>query len=819
MHVLNLNGYRTMKKILFLCFFIVLVNGLQSTKLLIDGTMYRIDTMANFTAGPGTQYVKLKLTAANRLDVYFLKVDTSNPYVSFKAALGRDSIYGGERPSSLAARKSGAGAVYFAGTNADFYNVSDYIGYPLGGCVVEDEVVKVPVSDRKIIAFEDDKVPVIGVMTYNGSVKYGDQTWTIDGVNHLRETDQLILYNQYNGKTTRTNQFGTEVVVKLKSGESWAVSKAIRAEVQVIRQNKGGTAIPAGYAVLSGHGTAATKLNSLSVNDEIQISLDMEMGGRKYNVSQMVGGDYRKVLLNEGVIETGQVWSDLHPRTAIGYSADKSEVIFCVVDGRGVSAGATTKQLAYLMRSAGAYTAFNMDGGGSSSMYIKEFGPVNDYSDPTERAVANSLFAVSSAPSSDIITSIQPYNPCLYIYPGETVTPFFIAYDQYGNILNKNLQQVVLSGSSSIGTLTGGTFKATATGTDVITAQYNNMSTQIRVTVLDPDQQEEEITVFTDNFNRAGLSPGGNPATNYNITGSGTATPFIEGDLLKLPIVTGENARSQVMGSTAVFSAPFNPVLASTDADSVVWTFNMRHNYNGRLSGIDDASTRGIATILAASSSDLSTADGYAIINGGASPMNYRLVRFTGGITKASNITVLQHGQTLSDNRVYASIKVVFVPGTNSWKLYDRIDFGAVSNGAFEEPLDETLPYSFAGMITDDIHTRTSMGFFGFSHKYSGSLQFNFWTDNFSVRVFQSNKSTGINTIKKNPPYKLIPVEGGIMITTETAEVIIYNMQGITQGVVNVNKQAKININTKGFYLLRIQFPDSASIVEKVLIH
>lgn len=87
------------------------------------------------------------------------------------------------------------------------------------------------------------------------------------------------------------------------------------------------------------------------------------------------------------------------------------------------------------------------------------------------------------------------------------------------------------------------------------------------------------------------------------------------------------------------------------------------------------------------------------------------------------------------------------------------------------------------------------------------------------MRVFQSNKSTGINTIKKNPPYKLIPVEGGIMITTETAEVIIYNMQGITQGVVNVNKQAKININTKGFYLLRIQFPDSASIVEKVLIH
>ena len=55
----------------------------------------------------------------------------------------------------------------------------------------------------------------------------------------------------------------------------------------------------------------------------------------------------------------------------------------------------------------------------------------------------------------------------------------------------------------------------------------------------------------------------------------------------------------------------------------------MRHNYNGRLSGIDDSSTRGVAVILAASSSDLSNADGYAVVNGGDPPIGYRLVKFT----------------------------------------------------------------------------------------------------------------------------------------------------------------------------------------------
>ena len=83
-------------------------------------------------------------------------------------------------------------------------------------------------------------------MTYSGRVKYNDQIWTIDGVNHIRETDQLILYNQYNGKTTRTNNYGTEVLIKLKAGENWGVSKTILADVQAIYQNKGKTSIPKG---------------------------------------------------------------------------------------------------------------------------------------------------------------------------------------------------------------------------------------------------------------------------------------------------------------------------------------------------------------------------------------------------------------------------------------------------------------------------------------------------------------------------------------------------------------------------------------------
>lgn len=481
-----------MKRVISIYFFLALFLQLSAKSLIIDGKMYNVDTISNFKAGPGTQHIALKLKGESSLDVFFLKVDASNPYISFKAALGLDSIYGRERPSTTAIRKSTTGKTYFAGTNADFFDVANppYYGYPLSGCVVDNEVARIP-NTRRIIAFEEDKIPAIGQMAFTGTVKSGTQTWTINGVNHLRDADQLILYNRHNGKITRTNDYGTEVLVKLKTGESWGVSKTITAVVQSVHKNKGGLPVPKGYAVLSGHGTAATNLNSLSVNDEVQITLNMEMDGRKFNVTQMVGSDGRLPMLYEGKIETGTaVWNELHPRTAVGYSHDRQMVIFCVVDGRSTSSvGVTTLQLAQLMKSAGAYTAYNMDGGGSSAMYIKELGPVNNPSDGSERSVGNSLYAVSSAPDNTTVTEIQAYNPTIRIAKNATFKPKFLSYNQYGTLINKDLQGVVLSCSAEVGTIISNTtFKASGTKDGVITATYNGKTTLLRVDQIGNDE-------------------------------------------------------------------------------------------------------------------------------------------------------------------------------------------------------------------------------------------------------------------------------------------------------------------------------------------
>ena len=65
--------------------------------------------------------------------------------------------------------------------------------------------------------------------------------------------------------------------------------------------------------------------------------------------------------------ETGKAATE-NPRTAIGMIAPL-DYVFVVTDGRsGDSSGLTVRQLAQLLQNYGAEFAYNLDGGGSSSM-------------------------------------------------------------------------------------------------------------------------------------------------------------------------------------------------------------------------------------------------------------------------------------------------------------------------------------------------------------------------------------------------------------------------------------------------------------------
>jgi Phosphodiester glycosidase len=88
------------------------------------------------------------------------------------------------------------------------------------------------------------------------------------------------------------------------------------------------------------------------------------------------------------------------PRTAVGVSENGRKVFLVTVDGRrATSHGGTLEEVSQLMIELGAFRAINLDGGGSTTMYLAaEGGVVNRPSRGWEREVVNHIGVVAPAP-------------------------------------------------------------------------------------------------------------------------------------------------------------------------------------------------------------------------------------------------------------------------------------------------------------------------------------------------------------------------------------------------------------------------------------
>ena len=475
----------TMKKVLILFAVCVLcsVQMLALDTLALNGVKFSVDTTAVYPIGPSTKYIAMTLTRADGkvLHVYQTLVDRTNQYISFEAAVGRDSILGGECISTVAKRHSTEGYHLFAGHNGDFYVTQGDVGLPTGACVCDNQLAYTPNNSRPVAAYAEDGTPYAGQFRFNGAAIHNGDTLKINHVNYNRLENQLVLYNNLQGKSTRVNEHGVEVVVTLAEGESWGMNRDIKVVATEYRAYQIGAVIPQNGAVLSGHGTMATALTTIAVGDTITLALNTTMDGASVAIANCVGGDPRALMLKDGKAETAEIWDELHPRTGWGFSQTGDTVIYCIVDGRGTSMGCNTKALAEIMQSAGAYTAVNLDGGGSSSMYIDPFGPMNTCSDGYERSVSNGMFVVNNAPSDNVISAISANINHIKLPMYGTYTPLVFGYNQYGALINTDVQGFELSCDPSLGHIEDGQFVASGTAEGYLTITYQGATTQVHI--------------------------------------------------------------------------------------------------------------------------------------------------------------------------------------------------------------------------------------------------------------------------------------------------------------------------------------------------
>lgn len=467
----------------------------------LQGAEYVVDTLQHYKTGPGTIYTSLNLKSESKnLNVFILEMEMKgHDNVEYRMEIGNDTTLTTEQISSIAKRKSNENVHYFAGVNADFYITSsyvpEYVGQPHMDCIMNGEIAStgyLAASDYGHFFIDYNKNMWCDNPTQSFTLSFPDgTTQSLPRINQDIYDNEIVLFNSKYGRQTRVSNC-TDVRVRLADGESWGINKPLKLIVIANPSTSGNTPITNDEVVISAKGDLqAAKLASLKIGDELTLNCNITL--QDYNISPNIkecsGGDVVILKRGEVIYEAIRFINSRdsnNPRTMFGYNEDRSKMVWCIVDGRGVSTGCTYPEGADIMKIIGCHDAVNVDGGGSSGMYLEQFGIVNHPSDGKERAVSNGIFAVLNAPTDNVITEIRFADWSVKMPQYGNYTPVIYGYNQYGLLIDTNVNNFVLSCENELGEIinNSSTLFAKGEGTHLLSASYGDITTTVPVTIV-----------------------------------------------------------------------------------------------------------------------------------------------------------------------------------------------------------------------------------------------------------------------------------------------------------------------------------------------
>ncbi len=432
-------------------------------------------------------------TAEGLLNIYIMTVDLTNPYVKLDTLVGTQGVITKNQSVSKMAKEAGAiGAV-----NGDFFEMDE--GAPQGITVQAGQLVTSPAQRNDLYGFglTKNNVPVFPVFAFQGTVTSPNgsvcQLFGLNKPSYLVDQGVSSDFNRLNMYTPRWGANSRGVVAGLTGMVEMVVENG---QVREFRVDQPGAGIPQNGYILAGHGTAGQFLTAnFQVSDQVQV--DYRIIPETDNLLAAIGG---QALL----VENGQRrWftqniNGKKARTAVGASQDGKTLYLVVTEGGNGSRGMTQEELADFMVSIGAWTAINLDGGGSSTMAARRLGDqtvsvVNIPVYVAERAVPTGIGIFSTAPQG-AFAGIRVSGPKV-IWVGSKRSFVAKGYDEHFNPFPVEQGNVSWDINPRIGEFQGGSFTATASGEGIIRATYNNIIKEHPVKVLgSSDISKIEVT-------------------------------------------------------------------------------------------------------------------------------------------------------------------------------------------------------------------------------------------------------------------------------------------------------------------------------------
>ncbi len=511
-----------MKKILLSLLALASISTMSAAgKVTLQGVEYTVDTLRHIKVGPGTMQTSMRFSSASKsFNAFLLSMEMKgHDNVEYRMEIGNDTTLTTERISSVAQRKTVGDTHYFAGVNADFYITTSYVpqyaGQPHMDCIMNGEFAStgyLAAADYGHFFMDRNKNMWCDNPTQSFTITYPDGTTVaLPRINQDIFDGETVLFNSKYGRQTRVSGT-TNVQVKLAEGEQWCVNKPIKLVVASAPTSTGCTAINKGEAVLSALGAGAAHIAALKEGDVLTANFSVALQDYKISpdIKETSGGDVVILKRGEVIYEAHRFINARdgnNPRTMLGYNEDRSMMYWGLVDGRsGESAGCTYPEGAEVMKFFGCYDALNVDGGGSSGMYVKTLGVVNDPCDSGgERSVSNGIFAVLNAPADNVIAEIR-FVDWKMIFPKYGIyVPVMYGYNQYGLLVDTDVKGFELSCAPELGEIIsdGTAFYGTGGGSGELVAEYNGLKASLPITIDATNAPELKYTdVLLDNYRK-----------------------------------------------------------------------------------------------------------------------------------------------------------------------------------------------------------------------------------------------------------------------------------------------------------------------------
>lgn len=492
-----------------------------SEQISIGGKEYECQRIIERKIAPGTTYLRLRLPDYP-LNVNMVMVDLNNKYNRIETTVANESAKGTESLVKAASRLTTPAHRPVAAANANFWIVGGQNEYPLYSGITRNASVRngkmvtesnqfqekwdKGTSRTGVVSISYDKVLNIDYCTSSITfTKKGGKAVEIHQCNKGFRSGEYCMYNSFYGAdrefmpvkvvdkiyTLDEANDATEVLLDIKPGQEWTGGKDILFEVKEVRKNAGHGTLGNHDLAIVGRETGSTANLDLAPGDEIALKYRWTYTGLLMPVvEQAIGGN--ALVMRHGVLTEHNYNEDynstIYSRTGYGCSKDGKTLYMIVIDKStdpvyGKSAGCSTAAMSEIALHFGCWNLSNFDAGGSAELMI-DTEIINKTTEATPRNVANGWMVFSTAPEDNTITSIEFDHPQISLETGESFTPTILAYNQYEDLVNKNLTGFTLSCSPEIGSCSGNVFVASsqpAYGT--LTATYGNISVSKNVSV------------------------------------------------------------------------------------------------------------------------------------------------------------------------------------------------------------------------------------------------------------------------------------------------------------------------------------------------